>query len=200
MGNIDRPFGFQPYGPVIRANLYSVITAPTININHNDVVIAGGVFTSTPHGYMHSIEDGAVPDGNPGILGSVISVFDEKMNPVKYIAATEAGDSTIAGYVLVADSPDQLFIAQEDADGNAIDLADGSMNANIVSATLCAGNSSTGIGTQEINSDTAATTAALQVKLLYPHGADTPADDADIGCRYVCQLNEHYFGDSIAGL
>jgi hypothetical protein len=200
MGNTDRPFGFQPYGPILRQNLYCVITAPTINIYHNDVVVAGGVNTNTPHGYMMAIEDGAVPDGNPGILGSVTSIFDEKMDPVKYIAATEAGNSVIAGYVMVADSPNQLFIAQEDAVTNAIDLDEGSMNANIISATLCAGNSSTGISTQEIDSDTAATTAALQVKMLRPHEADTPGDDADIGCRYICQLNEHYFGDSIAGL
>lgn len=198
--NIDRPFGFQVWGNLIRTNLYAVQTAPTINVYHNDVVVAGEAFVSTPHGYMMYIRDSAVPDGVAGILGSVVAVFDEKMDPVPYIAAEEAGNSTIAGYVLVADSPDQLFIAQEDADGNAIDLAEGAMNADIVSTTLCAGNSTTGIGKQEIDSDTAANTAALQVKLVHPHQADLPATDADVGCRFIVQLNEHYYGDTMAGI
>lgn len=200
MSNTDRPFGFQPYGPILRTNLYCVITAPTINVFHNDLVVAGGVNTSTPHGYMMAIEDAQVPDGYAGILGSVVAVFDENMDPVKYIAAEEAGNGTIAGYVMVADSPDQLYIAQEDAVTNAITAAEGSMNANIISVALCAGTNKTGISTQEIDSDTAANTAALQVKLLRPHEADTPADNDDVGCRYICQINEHYWGDTIAGI
>jgi len=198
--NIDRPSGFQVWNNLIRTNLYAVNTAPVINVFHNDVVIAGEAFISTPHGYMMYIRDSAVPDGVAGILGAVLAVFDEKMDPVPYIAATEVGNGTIAGYVLVADSPDQLFIAQEDCTTAAIDLADGAQNANIVSTTLCAGNTTTGISKQEIASDTVLETAALQVKLVHPHQADLPAVDTDVGCRYIVQLNEHYFGDTIVGI
>ena len=199
MATIDRRFGFEPYGPVLRQRLYSVITAPTINVYHNDLVLAGGVFTTTPQGYMQSIEDGSVPDGNPGLLGSVLSVMDEDMNPLSYIAAARAGNSTIAGYVMVADHPDQQFVAQEDADSNAITLAEGSMNADMISVALCAGDTKTGISRQEIDSDTAAATAALQIKLFAPHPHDTPANDS-YWCRYICQINEHYYGDTIAGI
>jgi hypothetical protein len=121
------------------------------------------------------------------------------MNPVKYIAAAEAGNGTIAGYVMVADHPQQMFIAQEDAGGNAITLVEGSMNADIVSVALCAGNSTTGVSKQEIDSSTAAATAALNVKLYGPHPDDTPANDS-YHCRYICTINEHYWGDTIAGI
>lgn len=207
MANTDWAFGFEPYGELLRARLYCVITAPTINVMLGDLVVAGGVFTLTPHGYMQAIEDGAVPDGNPGILGSVTAIFDENMDPIRYIAAARVGNSTIAGYVLVADHPDQQFVAREDFDTNAIALAEGSMNANIVSVALCAGNTSTGRSRQMIDSDSTSNTAALQVKLYAPHpndtdlvADDTPGSSGDEGCRYICQVNEHYYGDTIAGI
>lgn len=199
MATVDAPTGFAPYGEVLRAQLYAINTAPTINVFHNDIVAAGGAFVSTPHGYMMIIEDGSVPDGNAALLGSVLAIFDENMDPTRYIAAGATGDGTIAGYVLVADHPQQMFIAQEDADGNAIDLVEGSMNADIISVALCAGDTTTGISTQEIDSSTAATTAALNVKLYQPHPDDTPANDS-YHCRYICTINEHYWGDTIAGV
>lgn len=199
MAPTDAAFGFKPWGNVLRAQLYAVNTAPTIHIYHYDLVVAGGAIVSTPHGYMMDIKDDAVPDGEAAILGSVLGIFDENMDPVNYIAAAEAGNSTIAGYVLVADHPQQMFIAQEDSDGNAIELAEGGMNANVVAATLCAGDTNTGISTMEIDSDSAATTAALQVKLYQPHPDDTPATDT-YWCRWICTVNEHYWGDTIAGV
>ena len=198
--SVDNAFGFRPIGNILRTRIYAVATAPTINVSIQDLVIAGGANVSTPWGYKMIIEDGAVPDGNAGFLGSVMAVFDENMYPISYIAAARVGNGTIAGYVLVADHPDQLYVAQEDGEGNAIDLSEGSMNANIISATLCAPNTTTYMSTQEIDSDSANTTAALNVKLIEVFGDDTPADDTNHYCRYVCQINEHFYGDTIAGL
>lgn len=202
MGNIDRPFGFEPYGPVIRQQLYTIPTAPTINVCIGDAVQSGGLITSTPFGYKLSIEDGSVPDGDAGLLGVITAVFDENMDipSAKYIAPGATGNSTIAGYVMVADSPDQLYIIQEDADGNAIDLAEGGLNADLISSALCAPDSTTGLSTQEIDSSSAASSASLQLKLIRPHDDDTPADDSDVGCRWIVQINEHLYGDTIAGI
>ena len=196
----DAPFGFKPYGNLLRQNLYAVITAPTINIYHFDIVVSGGTLVSTPHGYMLAIEDGAVPDGNPGILGSVMSVFDSNMDPVSYLAAAATGNGTIAGYVMVADHPQQMFIAQEDGDTNAIDLAEGGLNADIISPALCAGDSNTGLSKQEIDSTSAATTEALQLQLIQPHMDDTPAADATPYARWICMINEHLFGATAAAI
>jgi hypothetical protein len=195
--SIDAPFGFQPYGPVLRANLYAVATAPTINIYHNDIVRHGGTALATRFGTMPIIEDSAVPDGGAHLLGSVIAIFDEDMAPVNRIVAAEAGDSTVAGYVMVADHPNQLFIAAEDGVTNAIDLAEVGQNADIISGTLCAGNAYTGISKQEIDSDTAATTAALNVRLIRPHEDDTVADDTNCHARWIVQINEHWFHDVV---
>lgn len=203
MASVDAPMGFQVYGECLRERLYAVATAPTIHVYHGDIVLHGGTAIATKFGTLPIIEDGAVPDGvadTQKILGAVTAVFDEHMDPVSYIAATEAGDSTVAGYVLVADHPDQLFIAQEDGVTNAIDLAEVGGNADIISVALCAGNTTTGISTQEIDSDTAAATAALDVKLHFPHPDDTVANDTNCHARWIVSINTHFFDGFNAGV
>ena len=192
----DAAVGFAVWDKLIRQNLYAVVTLPTVGIYLNDTVVHGAAHLATAKGgYLAIVEDANNPDGNPSLLGGVTAIFDEDMDPIKYIVALRAGDDVVAGYVMVADSPDQLFVAQEDSDSNAITLTEGGQNANIVTAS--AGSSVTGISKQEINSNTAAATAALNVKLVRPHPLDTPTEDY---CRYVVQLNEHYYGDTMAGI
>jgi|GEM_PF-5837066 len=203
MASVDNPMGFQVWGECLRARLYAVTTAPTINVYHNDIVMHGGAALATKYGTMTIIEDGAVPDGvanTQKLLGSVIAVFDENMDPVKYIAATETGDGTVAGYVMVADHPDQQFVAQEDGTTAAIDLADVGQNADIVSVALCAGTAATGISKQEIASDTVSATAALDIKLHYPHPDDTVGNDTNCHCRWICSINTHFYDGFNAGL
>jgi hypothetical protein len=194
--SIDAAFGFQPYGNVLRANLYAVNTAPTINIFHYDIVRHGGTGVATPIGVLPIIEDGAVPDTGTHILGTVLEVFDHTMLPVKYLAATAAGNGTIAGYVLVADHPDQMLIAQEDGNANAIDLAEIGQNIDLIAGTLSAGNTNTGIGMMELDSNTAATSAALQFRIVKPHEDDTPDVDATPNSRWIVTINEHFFNST----
>lgn len=203
MASVDNPMGFQVYGECLRERIYAVATAPTINVFHGDIVMHGGTAVATSYGTLPIIEDGAVPDGvadTQKLLGAVTGIFDENMDPVKYIAAAETGDGTVAGYVLVADHPDQLFIAQEDGDTNAIDLAEVGQNADIISVALCAGDTNTGISTQEIDSTTAGATAALDIKLHFPHPDDTVADDTNCHARWICSINTHFFDSFNAGV
>jgi len=208
LANTDWAFGFMPYEKLLRANYYAIHTAPTIGFYHGDIVGVMGVNVTTPHmGYLPELLYDAVPDSLDNLVGAVLALFDENMLPVKYIAATEVGNGTIAGYALVADHPDQLFVAREDFDGNAITTTEGSLNADIVSVALCAGNNATGRSRQMIDSDSAAATAALNLKLYGPHpddghlvADDTPGDSLDEGCRYICQITMHYYGQpSVAG-
>jgi len=202
MSSVDRPMGLQLWGECLRQTLYAVQTAPVIHVYHGDLVVHGGTSLVTRFGTMPIIIDAVVPDGTANtqkILGAVTAVFDEDMNPVKYIAATEAGDSTVAGYIMVADHPDQLFLMQEDGETNAITLSETGQNADIISVTICAGNTGTGISTQEINSDSAGATAALDVRLLYPHPDDTAEDDTNHYCRWVVVINVPFYDAFHAG-
>jgi len=196
MSSVDAPMGFQVWGELLRANLYAVNTAPTIGVYHNDLVLHGGTAVATRFGTKVIIEDGAVPDGvanTQKLLGVVIAIFDENMDPVKRIIPATAGDGTVAGFVLVADHPEQLFVAQEDGTTAAIDLADVGENADIVSVALCAGDANTGISKQEIASNTVHATAALDVKILFPHPDDTVGDDTNCHARWIVSINTHFF-------
>lgn len=197
MSATDGPFGFEPYGPVLRANLYAVNTAPTINIYHNDIVEHGGTGVATKYGVMPIIEDAQVPDGRDHLLGSVLAIFDENMAPVKRILAAAIGDGTIAGFVLVADHPDQLYLVQEDGTGNAIDYAEVGQNINLISVALCAGNAYTGISTQQIDSSSAATTAALNCQIVRPYEDDTFDVDTTPYARWIVRINEHVYHDVV---
>ena len=203
MASTDAPSGFQVYGECLRERLYAVVTAPTIGFYVGDVVMHGGSSVASKWGTLPYVEDGAVVDGVANaekLLGAVTACFDENMDPCQYIAVAEVGDGTIAGFVLVADHPNQLFIAQEDGGGNAIDLAEVGQNADIVSVTNSVGSNYTGISTQEIDSDTASANAELDVKLHFPHPDDTVANDTDCHARWIVSINAHFYSGENAGL
>ena len=198
----DAAFGFEVWGELLRARMYTVIYNPTINIYHGDVVKHGAAALDTGKmGFMQSIDDSAVPDANDNLLGVVIAIMDEDMDPVPYIAAADQGDGTICGFVMVADHPDQEFVVQEDCNTTPIALASAGKNVEVQSQTFCAGTAATGRSLQELDSDTVGTTAALDVKLHYPHPEDiVPGTEGTWHPRWIVTINSHHFGDTIAGL
>ena len=202
MANTSWHGGFTPYEKVISCHYYHVTTEPIIGFYHGDMVGVSGVNVNTGiMGVLPGAYDDAIIDGLSNVLGAVLAIFDENMDPCKYIAATDAGNSTIAGFVLVADDPMQFYVGREDFDSNAIELTEGSTNADIQSVALSAGHAVTGRSTQLIDSTTAATTADLQLRIYGPHPNDTllaadntPGTSADEGCRYIVKVNKAFYG------
>jgi hypothetical protein len=197
--NLDNPNGVHPWGPVLRTQLYAVQTAPTIHMFHGDIVQHGGTSLSTKFGYIPIVEDGDVVATSDMILGSIVGVFDEDMDPVAYIDVGEAGDGTVAGYVMVADHPDQLFIAQEDCDTTPIPVTSSEMNADLIVVALNQGTEETGLSSYEIDSDTAADTATLMIKLHYPHPDDTVPGTSTYHTRWIFTINSHAKDSNIIG-
>lgn len=202
MANTDRPHGFQPWGPILRARLYAVPTAPTIAFYHGDLVQAEitGAAVSKFLGAGTHIEDDAVIQAAPGatihILGTTLAVFDSNMDPLLYMPVGTVGDGTTAGYLLVADHQDQLYEAQGDT---AFALADLDLNYDVTSVALNAGDSNTGISKQEIAISGAAVTTTLPIRI---YGQAYPELDsyAAVGCRMICSINPtaHYYGAGTA--
>jgi len=48
----------------------------------------------------------------------------------------------------------------------------------------------------KLDSNTAATTAALQMRLVKPFEDDTPDVDATPYSRWICTINEHFFNST----
>lgn len=205
MANLDVPHGFKVFEALLRARLYAVPTAPTINIAVGDAIMNDNAgIVSAKLGLGLAVYDAAVIPATPGdvgkILGVVLACFDEDMNPLEnapsgYIAAARVGDGTVAGYVLVADHPSQQFECQGD---EAFAAADLNLNYEIASQALSAPNSKTGISTQEIDITGAAVTTTLPLRL---YGQAYPLEDVynAAGCRMVCQFNPdcHYFAAAV---
>jgi len=187
----DSPFGLIPWGPVLSAEYYSVAASPTIAFYHGDPVQHGGTSLSTPIGWRPSVEAGNVVADGDLLLGAVLNVLDEDMYPLQYMAVGRAGNGTIAGYVLVANHPDQLFLIQEDCTTTPIPATSSEMNAPLTVVALNAGNTATGRSTCEITSASVNTTATLAVKLLFPHPEDTIPGTATYHTRWIVKINAH---------
>jgi len=199
MSTVDAAFGFQPWGNVISANIYAIVTANAVALGPGMLMEAVGTAIATKKfGVLQaaiSEEAGAVGS----IIGAVLAVFDHNMVPVKYLAATTAGDSTVAGYALIADSPYQKYVAQEDGDTSSIVLNDIGLNANAIGTTV---NTSTGISLMEIDSNTVNTTNTLAVKILGVHPDDTVDATADSGrySRFIVMINSAHVATNVAGV
>lgn len=203
MAQASAPFGFKPWERVIHAGLYVVPTAPTLNIMLQDMVAADPAAIATTKGNglaAVAIADSAIISTTVGaiLLGSVLACFDEDMDPILYIPAARVGDGTVAGYVLVADSPDQLYLAQEDSVTDDIALADVGLNFEIYSPGVSLGNTSTGISKQMIDSNSHATTITVSVKVLSAHPDDNPVNDHY--SRWICKINAHFLGSNAAAV
>ena len=198
MANTDAPFGFKPYGPVIHAEYYPLVTAVATACYVGDLIgavntgLVCAAFGGDTRMSVISQYAGAAGD----IMGVCLGLLDYKGDPVNRIAASEAGDSVVAGYALVADDPRQLFLAQEDGDTTPIAAASIGLNADVISThTPTAKNNY--LSKMEIDSDTVNTTATLALRLVQSYKDDTVASAY---CRWVViiQPAAHFFSSATA--
>lgn len=183
MANADAPFGLKPVAyrngaPYNGAATKCFIPSTDSNAMYvGDVVIEAG--SSDTLGEYKTVSLATPGDGN--YIGGVIVGFAP--NPdnlsLQYRAASTSR------YVLVADDPDLLFVAQED--GDALAATDVGRNVSLTSAT--AGSTYTGRSGWEIDTDTASTEASAQCVI---HGLD-PAPDNVLGAnaRWLIRINLH---------
>jgi len=116
MANTSKIMGCRPLGPVIRANVYKHVTGVAIYRYQ----------LSTLHGSGYA--DTATYTGSAGqaLLGSVIGFQEGDWSPANstysgYLPANPASvDANGYVNVLIADSPEQLFLMEEDTGGTAL--------------------------------------------------------------------------------
>lgn len=189
--NLDNPMGLQIWGVLRRATLYAIQTAPTIAFYHGDPVQHGGTILSTATGHRTIVEDGGIIAASDRILGGVVAVFDKDMDPLAYMPVGTVGDSTVAGYLMVADHPEQEFVIQEDAETTPIPKDSAEMNTDFIIVALNAGDTGTGLSSAEIDSSDTATTLGLHLRLHYPHPDDTVPATATYHTRWIVTINAH---------
>lgn len=104
-----------------------------------------------------------------------------------------------AYYVLVADDPMTLFEVQEIGTGTPFTADEIGLNCSLV-ATAGANNSGNNdfISGWMLDNSTEATTAALQMKILWL--AQRPDNAIGQYAKYVCLINNHCFRTGVAGI
>lgn len=192
----DTPFGLMPWGNVLRANIYAVVTSNAVAMAIGDLVESVGEAVTTPHfGYLQKViteETGAAGT----IVGAVLALFDYNYFPVERIAVSTTGNGVIAGYALVADHPEQQYLVKEDGDTASIVVANIGLNAEMVS-THAAVAANGYRSKMELNSDSVNSTATLAVKIIGVHPDDSisAAGAAGNHCRFIVKINASYTGD-----
>jgi hypothetical protein len=197
--NYDTAKGFQPYEKLLGAHYYAILYSTVMNFFHGDIVgLSGNNLETKKMGWLPGLYTTGNIDGKSNLVGSVLALHDYNFDPVKYIAATDAGNGVIAGYALVADDPNQMFVGLEDLSTAAIDTADGSANADIVSRAISVGNTDTGLSHQMIQSSSIHTNV-LDLKLYGAHPSDGHLVGVDTaspvvpGCRWICKIAQHFY-------
>lgn len=199
MASTDAPFGFVPWGNVLEANIYAIVTEyATAVYSYDAMEIGGTAITTRIHGTIQNcqVEEGGAAGS---MLGSVLALFNSDGFPVDYIAASTVGDGTVAGYALIADHPLQKYVVQEDGDTSSIVVANIGLNVEGISTHT--GSTTTGRSKMEIDSDSVATTSTLAWKILGVHPEDTISSDASAGtnCRFIVMPNSSHRAPNIDG-
>ena len=199
MASTDAPFGFMPYGDILRANWYAIVTEYATAVHVGDAAEIGGTaITTKRRGTIQNMqveETGAAGS----MLGSVLSLEDSSGVPVSYLAASTVGDGTVAGYALISDHPQQVYIAQEDGDTSSIVAAN--IGLNVEGISTHSGDTNTGRSKMELDSSSVATTGTLAWKLIGVHPDDSISSAGAAGnhARFIVMVNSAHKGSNVLG-
>ena len=182
MANQDAPFGF---GSITRTgsnyigevNEYYVPATDTTALAVGDPVVSAG---SADANGVPSVTRAAAGDAVRGyVVGFRYLTRNEENLPNLRPASVEA-------YPMVMDDPNGRVLIQEDSVGGALAATDVGSNVDFIVANA---NTVTGRSQVEIDSDTAATTNTLPLKLLELYRVQNN-DFGDNAC-WVCSFNTH---------
>ena len=196
---VDMPDGFTPWGPLLRARWYSVVTSNAVAIYHGVIVeYVGNTLVTPAMGSLMAVIPEEHGQAANTLVGVVIGIADHNFIPMLYMPVTTVGNSVIAGYVLVADHQDQVFVGQEDGDTSSIVAANIGLPADCIGVT---GSTVTGRSYMEIDSNTIAATATLAVQVIGVHPEDTMnvGGAAGTNCRFLVKINPHLYSTNAVG-
>lgn len=174
MANVDRPHGFLPVADFGGGGFYTRImtkdAADTVAIGQNDLVD----------------HDGSADGVAQGAAGG----------PFLGVARDYGAASTLTSHGVIHLPQSNICEAQEDSVGGAIAAASEGLAANVI---VAAADATSGMSQMEIDSNTAATTATLDLRLLQP----VPAPDNTVAssfARWLVNVQDLRLGDLKAGV
>jgi len=188
MPNIDAPFGLRPVryrdgAPYNGAcNRYYIAAGEAYNLFIGDPVALSGTGDAFGVPGVVRATAGAGSSAGDGPIGAVIG-FE---NLTSDNLSRSYRPSGTAGYLLVADSPNLLYAIQEDSDTSTLAVTDIGLNANFIIGT---GNTYTGTSAVELDSNTAAVTATLDLRIL--RLLERPGNEIGANAEWLVAINNH---------
>lgn len=184
VANIDFPRGLQPFGVLLRVNEYTLSSGYAQNLFIGDPVVRTGT--------GKNVNIATAGAGNR-ITGAIVGIYDANRIPMAYWPSGNSG----IGYVMVADDPEQEFVAQGDGLVSYLDADDCGGNVDLVS-----GSGSTVYyrsGWELDDSMTADNTANRQIRLL--EAIDVSGNTVALAnAAWRCRINYHTEGPGAVGV
>jgi hypothetical protein len=185
MANVDSPKGLKVAGPLLGCHLYECSATYATSFFIGDPVVLTGT--------SNQITTATAGSTNI-LLGAVIGIYDSNKLPGWQASTGERlnykpGSSLGKAYILVADHPQQVFIAQGDGDTSYLDANDQGGNISLVAAST--GGEISGISQWELDdSNTGGAGTTEQIRLIRP--VDRPDNLVGIAnCDWYCMINYH---------
>jgi len=184
MANINFPRGLEPYGNLLRVTEYTLVAG-----HATDLFIGDPVAIEVTGRNVTIAGDGTGEE----ITGSITAIYDSNKVPLAY---WDGGHSGI-GYVMVADDPKQIFVAQGDGVASILTTIDANGNVNLVAGTGSTVNYRS--GWQIDDSDTGGGTPGDQIRLIRQVERDDNEKDVAY-CDWLFQINNHTQSVGIVGV
>lgn len=195
MANANRATGLRPVKHTNgsawngQSNLYFVPATDANAMGIGDLVSLAG--SASPDGYATVVRSTA----GTAVIGVVVGFYVDVTNlnnPGAYRPASTAR------YVMVTDSPDTIYEAQEDAVGGALAVTDVGLNVDFI---VGAPSATTGLSGTMVDTSTKATTATLPLKIIgFVNRPDNEIGTAN--AKIWVQINNHQLasGTGVAGV
>jgi len=184
MANSNKPFGLRPIGTQSGADWRGKLRRVEFASGDSAACYVGDVVkltgTANAAGTIPVVAISGVAEDSVGVLVSLDADF---ANESFATPLTRAASTARTG--MVAMGQDVLYVAQEDSDGNAIEISEAGLNCNIIIGTP---SDVYGSGAT-LDSDSAADTSTHMLRLH--HIYDAPDNALGDYARWVVSINAH---------
>ncbi len=184
MANVQSPRGLRVAGPLLGCHWYEVSSAATVPLFIGDPVVLTGT---------SNLVTTATAGSTNILLGAIIGIYDTNKVPGIQASTGERLNykpTATSCYVVVADHPQQVFIAQGSGTGGSY-LDKNDCGGNISLTGSSAGSTISGQSAWTLtDSDTGGTGTTEQIRLIRP--VDRPDNTVGIAyCDWYCMINYH---------
>lgn len=190
MPNVSRINGFRPVKTITgaawngQATRYFLPSGDSTNTFVGDLVKLDTTGdTAAAGGKAKGIRTVVQATATGAVVGAIVGL---EIDPTNLNTPQYRAGST-GRYVWVADDPNLLYEAQEDAVGGALAVADVGLNVDFIVGT---GSTTTGASAMQIDTSTKATTATLPLKIVeFAQREDNEVGSAN--AKVLVKINNH---------